>query len=521
MRLARCFGIAFTFFFATAVAAWAQPPDPQLKTKIDEIMRRPEYQHARWGLLIVDSKTGETLYAHNPEQLFIPASTTKLYSCAAALMALGADHRFKTPVRRRGEVRDGRLAGDLILEAQGDPTLGGRTNAQGSMEFKDNDHIYANGGVKGEVPNTEPLAGLNELAKQVADAGIKHVTGEILVDDRLFEHARSSGSGPDVVSSIMVNDNCIDVLVYPAAAAGQPARVQLRPQTAYYQMDADVQTVDTGRPVNIEITGTGPHAFKVRGQMPIRPQPLLRIFPVDDPAREARALFIEALRLRGVGVAAGLFQEPSASLPSREDVAKLPVVATLTSPPFAEVVKVTLKVSHNLYASTLPMLVAARHGERTLAQGLQAQGKLLKECGVDISSISFGGGAGGATADWVTPTETVKLLRSVRQRSEYAAFYAGLPILGVDGTLAEAVPANSPAKGKVRAKTGTLGWRDLMNARDLVTSKALAGYMTTAKGRELTIAFFINAVPLPPGVTSVREGKMLGHLCEVVYLNAP
>lgn len=520
MRLVRSLGVALVLLLAAASAAWAQTPAPQLATKIEEVMRRPEYKHARWGILITDTKSGETLYAHEPEQLFVPASTTKLYSCAAALMALGADHRFKTPVRRRGEVREGRLVGDLILEAQGDPTLGGRTNAQGAMEFRDNDHIYANGGVKGEVPDTDPLAGLNVLAKQVADAGIKQVTGDVLIDDRLFEHARSSGSGPDVVSSIMVNDNCIDVLVYPATTAGQPARVQMRPQTAYYQMDADVRTVDADRPVSIEITGTGPHAFKVRGQMPIRPKPLVRIFPVDDPARAARALFIEALRLRGVAVGASIFQEPSA-LPSREDVAKLPVVATLLSPPFAEVVKVTLKVSHNLYASTLPMLVAAKNGDRTLAQGLRAQGKLLRDCGVDISSISFGGGAGGATADAVTPTQTVKLLRSFRSRPEYPAFYAGLPILGTDGTLADAVPADSPAKGKVHAKTGTLGWRDFMNGRDLLSSKALAGYMTTAKGRELTIAFFINAVPLPAGVTSVREGKMLGHLCEVVYLNAP
>src|SRR5262249_49188163 len=158
---------AFICIFSASSAVSAQSRAPTLASKIEEVTNRPEYQHARWGILIVDTNTGETLYAHEPERLFIPASTTKLYSCAAAWMASGADRRFKTPVHRRGEVRDGRLVVDLILEATGDPTLGGRTNAQGEVEYKDNDHIYANGGVKGEVPNTEPLAGLNELAKQV------------------------------------------------------------------------------------------------------------------------------------------------------------------------------------------------------------------------------------------------------------------------------------------------------------------------------------------------------------------
>ena len=520
MQSGRRFILVVALSLVGVPTLWAQAPSA-LAGKIEELMHRPEYKQARWGILIVDSKTGDKVYEHQADQLFIPASTTKLYSCAAALMALGADHRFHTPVRRHGEVVDGRLYGDLILDAQGDPTLGGRTNAKGTMDFKDNDHIYANGGANGEVTATNPLAGLEELAKQVADAGIKQVTGDVLVDDRLFEHARSSGSGPDVVSAIMVNDNCMDVIVHPAAVAGLSAKVEMRPATAYYQMEADVKTVEADKPIIIDVIGTGPRSFKVRGQMPIRAKPLVRFFPVEDPARLARALLIEALRIRGVSVSAGIFEDPSKPLPSREEVAKLPAIATLVSLPFSEVVKVTLKVSHNLYASTLPLLVAVHSGGRTLSQGLRAQGKLLHECGVDSATISFGGGAGGASADAVTPAATVQLLRGMRTRPEFPALYAGLPILGMDGTLAEVVPANSPAKGKVHAKTGTLGWRDLMGSRDLLTSKALAGYLTTAKGRELTIAFFINNVPLPAGVTSVREGKMLGSLCELVYLNAP
>src|SRR5262249_50721561 len=131
------------------------------------------------------------------------------------------------------------------------------------------------------------------------------------------------------------------------------------------------------------------------------------------------------------------------------------------------------------------------------------------------------GGAGGASSDAVTPKATVHLLRALRKRPEYPVFDRALPVLGVDGTLAKSVPPESPAKGKVHAKTGTLSWADLLNDRTLLTSKALAGTLTTASGRSLTLAIFVNRVPLPAGVTSRREGNTLGHLCEIVYENVP
>src|SRR5262249_30457083 len=155
---------------------------------------------------------------------------TKLYSCAAALGAFGADHRFETPVYRRGSVEDGRLRGDLILVAKGDLTLGGRTSADGKMAFKDHDHIYANfpSGSESEVTDTDPLAGLAALAKQVKEAGITRIDGDVLIDDHLFARARGSGSGPDLLTPIVVNDNVIDALITPAEKDGEPAIVKMR-----------------------------------------------------------------------------------------------------------------------------------------------------------------------------------------------------------------------------------------------------------------------------------------------------
>jgi len=494
-----------------------------LAAKIEAITNGPDYKQARWGILVVDAKTGKTVYERDADRLFMPASVTKLYSCAAALAAFGPDHKFETPVYRRGDVKEGRLHGDLILVARGDLTLGGRTTADGKMAFKDHDHIYANfpSGSESEVTDTDPLAGLTALAKQVKEAGIQRVDGDILIDDRLFARAHGTGSGPVLLTPIVVNDNVIDALITPADTAGDPAVVKMRPQTSLIQMDAQVSTGPAMGEQWITIEEAGPNRFTVRGQVRARSQPLVRIYPVDDPSAFARALFIEALRLEGIAVSASPLAPAVGELPQKDAYGKLTRVALHSSPPFGEFLKVTLKVSHNLYASTLPLLVAAKNGKHTLADGMRLQRKQLADLSVPVETISFGGGAGGAFADNVTPRATVALLQAMRKRDDWPTYRAALPVLGVDGTLVDVVPASSPAKGHVLAKTGTLVYTDLMNDRPLLRSKAMGGVMTTKSGRELAFAVFVNDVPLPRGTPPSREGKMLGKLAEIIQQNTP
>lgn len=510
-------------FAASAVVCSINPlnADDALAARIREVIDKPEYKQARWGILIVDAKSGKTVFERDAEKLFTPASTTKLFSCATALAELGPNYHFTTPVYARGQRKMGVLDGDLILVASGDLTFGGRTNREGKTLFTNNDHTYANGGTsEAELTDSNPLFALESLAKQVAEAGIKEVQGEILIDDRLFNRARGTGSGPDVLSPIMVNDNVIDIIVTPGKKAGDPAQVRMRPETAFYQMDADVSTNDENK-TGIMLQTVSPMHFIVRGTVHKDLKQTVRVLHVEEPAFFARALFIECLRRAGVRVQATLYQPARIDMPSKLAYEKLHRVATFKSPPLAEAIAVTLKVSHNLYASTLPLLVAAKYGERTLEQGMRRQGKFLKELGVPIDTISFAGGAGGASADAITPLAAIKLLQAMDKREEGTAYFDGLPVLAMDGTLLEAVAPDSVAKGKVRAKTGTLAWYDAINDRILLRSKALAGSVETAKGTKLYVAIFLNDMPLPGGVTAAREGKTLGKLCEIIYQNGP
>ena len=100
------------------------------------MLATPGFQFGHWGILVVDRKTGQTVYERNADLLFAPASVTKLFSTAAALVELGPNYRFQTPLVRRGEVDvKGTLHGDVILVAQGDLAMGGRTGPEGHDGF--------------------------------------------------------------------------------------------------------------------------------------------------------------------------------------------------------------------------------------------------------------------------------------------------------------------------------------------------------------------------------------------------
>ena len=489
-----------------------------LNQAVEKVTSQGHFKQAHWGALFIDLKSGEILYEKDPDKLFVPASATKLFSVACALDAFGKDFRFQTPVVRRGEINEkGELNGDLILKATGDLSFGGRSLADGKIAFVNGDHTYANGNPDAELTKPDPLAGLNDLASQVAAAGIKRVTGDVLIDDRLFDKSESSGSGPSRVTPCTINDNVIDLLLTPTEV-GRLAKWESRPQTAAVQIESKLMTVEEGKPLEVTIRDLGHGRISVVGQIAQDNKPVLRVIEVPDSAAFARTLFIEALMRAGVVVDAPTLGDVStARLP--EDSSKLPQVALHASLPFSESAKLILKVSHNLHASTLPLLVASQHGERTLAAGLKRQHSFLKQAGVEVEKISFSGGAGGARGDFVTPRVTVQLLQYMYKRPDFPAYFDALPRLGVDGTLAKNISPESKARDKVRAKTGTLYTDNVMNGAGLMTSKALAGYMATENGRTLAFAIFVNNAHLRDGVTVKTFGDELGKICEIVYLN--
>jgi D-alanyl-D-alanine carboxypeptidase/D-alanyl-D-alanine-endopeptidase (penicillin-binding protein 4) len=455
-------------------------------------MRQPRYPAwARWGLHVADRETGEALFDLEGGNRFVPGSVTKLFPASAILLRFGPDHRFETPVYRTGPVADGVLDGDLVLVASGDPMMGGRTLADGRLAYGEIDHTDANALPGVALLGTNPLAGLDDLATQVAAAGIRRIEGEVIVDARLFPQMPKDDY---VLSPIVVNDNVVDVLVTPGEA-GQPATVALRPVTAAYRAEGTVETAAAGSNTAWTVDERAPGVVRVAGAVAAGGGPELKTASVQDPPTFARTLFVEALDRAGIAVADPLGPNPAppdAAFPQADRV------AVLHSRPLADLITVTLKVSMNLYADTLVMLLGSAEGVNQDAweDGFTVIREEVVTLGLDPAAVSLGDGRGNDRADMFGPRAICDLLRGMATRPEGETLATALPILGVDGTEAGAVGADSPVRGRAAAKSGTVVVGDLLNGRLLLLGKASAGYMTGRSGREVVYATFVNDVPL-------------------------
>ena len=158
---------------------------PQTVPKdVTKIFDKPLYANSLWGLRVVDLETGDVVLEQNPDHPFFIGSVRKIFSVGLLLNKVGADHTYDTPVYRQGAVVDGVLDGDLVLLASGDLTMAGRTNPDGTLDITDFDHNEANSLGNAVLSKPDPLAGYKDLARQVAESGIRKVTGDVIIDER-------------------------------------------------------------------------------------------------------------------------------------------------------------------------------------------------------------------------------------------------------------------------------------------------------------------------------------------------
>ncbi|RFA15708.1 D-alanyl-D-alanine carboxypeptidase/D-alanyl-D-alanine-endopeptidase [Subtercola boreus] len=462
---------------------------PGLPDAALEVMNQPQFASGRWVISVADLDTGEILVDLDGDKLAEPGSFVKTYSAGAAWVKWGPDHTITTPVKQSGTVAGGTLTGDLILVGQGDLTMGGRTKADGTVDFANLDHNDANPLPGATLTPEDPLAGLNKLAAQVKASGIDAVNGDVVVDDRLFTGTLAEKP----VTPTIINQNLLDIMVTPGAA-GEPATAALTPAVGPWKLVNEVKTVAAGEKAVLEnpaISPDDPNTIVIAGTVAAGSNPALKVWELDDTATFARTALIEALQRAGVSVTANpTAVNPGASLPDTAAVTALPAAAELVSLPLAEEVKYVMKISYNRGAQALVCRIAADAGLTDCDDGMALIQKIWSDAGLDTLGASLIDGS-GLEGNFITPQNAVDIQTLMAKRPDAGRWKETLPILGVDGSLAD-VQKGSEAAGKVFAKTGTLVGGDALNDRVRLTTKTLGGVMDTEKGRHLAFTIIVN-----------------------------
>ena len=405
--------------------------------------------NATVGITIKSMKYGDTVYSRNEKNLFIPASTLKIYTAEAALLYLGPEYKFGTRfVTDANSQVDGKLRGNLYLVNSGDPTF-----------------TYYD---------------LADMMESLRAQNIQEIDGNVYIDNTAYDQVTTAPGwvGKDKqscygapISASIINHNCFSFRV--KATDDNNRLSTLLNNTHYYQVALD--NAGDSKTCYIKLNKSSKSVLSISGCIS-NGHNTLGSSVITNVMQYDKLLLQDLFKRAGIRVHGDF--APGIATPG------LPELAKHESRPLKKMVTQMLKMSDNIIAGSLFKKIGElfTHRPGTWESGGNAVGQILsKNANLDLWRISLIDGSGVSRYNQVTPNQMMQLLDfAFHNEATNREFISALPVAGIDGTLKHRM---RNIAWRVRAKTGTMGDTGVVS---------LAGYAISADKEPFAIVIIIN-----------------------------
>jgi len=438
--------------FFLGVDASAQSLQQNLQSAFNRLQSDAQCRYASVSLTVLDAKTGETVFAANPNMGLATASTLKTVTTITAFNLLGKDFQYQTTFGYTGIITaDGTLNGDIIIKGAGDPTLG-----SWRYESMREDHV------------------LNLMVTALQKAGIKKVNGRVIGDDSVFgtqsipegwiwmDVGNYYGAG---TSGLCWRENQFDIKLHTGGVDSPVSVTHTVPNVPYLSFKSELINAPAG-------TGDNAYAFLpiggktmyLRGTYAIDQTKKSIAAALPDPAYDAAYRLNDTLKRLGILVS----NEPeSTGTLAAKGLITPPIATNLTSipsPRLSQIVYWLNQKSINLYAEQLLKTIAWKAGKQpSTTNGVQVEQDFWKAKGIDPHSLNIVDGSGLSPTDRVTTLTMATILKSAKGTDWFPDFYESLPTYN-----------------NMKMKSGSI-----------INVLTYAGYQTY-KGRELCFSIMVN-----------------------------
>jgi D-alanyl-D-alanine carboxypeptidase/D-alanyl-D-alanine-endopeptidase (penicillin-binding protein 4) len=392
---------------------------PSFSSEFENFISSDKLTHASVSFSVVDTEAGQAVFSHDPNRSLIPASSLKIATTATALMLFGPDHVFKTQFGYDGEIASGKLHGDLYIIGGGDPCLG-------SPRFE---KTYSNF--------------METWCQGLTDAGVKSISGDVVVVDAIFE-------GPPLAGSTSVEDsgnyygggaygvNYLDntyALTFKTGKVGELSQITgvepivfglaVRNEVVASSVDSDRAYIYGGAGMNSPV---------VRGTLPAGKEHYQIQGAIPNPAFQLGMELSEKLNSFGIEFKGmvEVINEPSSASAKVEG---FKLLAETASPELEDIVKTIHKESVNLYSDVLIKYIGfMQNGSGSFQAGAQAVSDFWKSKSIDVTGWNQKDGSGLSRANTISADQLTQMAR-IAITSGKVDFNKSLKPLGKTGKI--------------------------------------------------------------------------------------